>query len=275
MRDVTESIAPISWGDPAIDLVLPRPATPSMLLIEQERKEFRGVLLRMVADELAAGRPVHWIDGGMGFDPSPLLPLLRMRGCHDRSALRRFHICRGFTAHQTASIVERLAREASSDNAPKRIAAGRLIIASDLPRMFMDAQLKAAEARSLLRATIEQCRRLSRSSSSLLLITSRRYSSPPLSRDMRLMLSQEVDDVLRLSGIGRGRRGYNSMRLHLASLDRGMVWARLPLGQTSLLEFRQTHASSVVCNFEPPATLSSLQPNGESRAVAARTASGV
>lgn len=272
MRDVTEAI---SWGDPAIDLVLPHPNLPSMLLVEQERKEFRGVLLRMVADELAAGRPVHWIDGGMGFDPSPLLPLLRMRGCHDRSALRRFHICRGFTAHQTASIIERLAREACSENAPERIAAGRLFIASDLPRMFMDTQLKAAEGRSLLRATLKQCRLLSRNSQALLLITSRRYSSPPLSRDMRLMLSQEVDDVLRLTGTGRARRGFNSMRLHLDSLDRGMVWARLPLGQTSLLEFRQTHASRVDCCFEPPATCSSLQPKGESRAVAARTASGV
>lgn len=272
MRDVTE---PISWGDPAIDLVLPRPILPSMLLVEQERKEFRGVLLRMVADELAAGRPVHWIDGGMGFDPSPLLPLLKMRGCHDRSALRRFHICRGFTAHQTASIIERLTREACSEDSPKRIIAGRLIIASDLPRMFMDTQLKAAEARSLLRVTLQQCRKLCGASSSLMLISSRRYSSPPLSRDMRLMLKQEVDDVLRLSGAGRGRRGINSMRLHLDSLDRGMIWARLPLGQTSLLEFRQTHASRVDCCFEPPATRSSLQPKGESRAVAARTASEV
>lgn len=272
MRDVTE---PISWGDPAIDLVLPRPSLPTMLLVEQERKEFHGVLLRMVADELAAGRPVHWIDGGMGFDPSPLLPLLKMRGCHDRSALRRFHICRGFTAHQTASIVERLAREAGSQNAPERIAAGRLIIASDLPRMFMDTQLKAAEGRSLLRATIAQCKDLSRASQSLLLITSRRHSSPPLSRDMRLMLSGEADDVLRLSGSGRGRRGFTSMRLHLESLGRGMVWSLLPLGQTSLLEFRQTHAASVVCCSEPLTTSSSLQPNGERRAVAARTASGV
>ena len=72
----------ISWGDPAIDLVLPKPKTPAVLLIDQNRKEFQDVLLRMVANDLSESRPVHWIDGGMAFDPSPILPLLRMRGCN-------------------------------------------------------------------------------------------------------------------------------------------------------------------------------------------------
>ena len=65
----------ISWGDSAIDLVLPKPKVPSVLLIDQHRKEFQGALLRMVANDLSESIPVHWIDGGMAFDPSPLLPL--------------------------------------------------------------------------------------------------------------------------------------------------------------------------------------------------------
>ncbi len=74
----------LSWGDGMIDLALPRPNLGSLLLVEQDKREFRGVLLRMVTDELVAGRPVHWIDGGMGFDPSPLLPLLRIRDASTR-----------------------------------------------------------------------------------------------------------------------------------------------------------------------------------------------
>ena len=51
----------LSWGDGKINLALPRPNLGSLLLVEQDKREFRGVLLRMVADELVAGRPVHWI----------------------------------------------------------------------------------------------------------------------------------------------------------------------------------------------------------------------
>ena len=43
----------ISWGDSAIDLVLPKPMAPSVLLIDQDRKEFQGALLRMVANDLS------------------------------------------------------------------------------------------------------------------------------------------------------------------------------------------------------------------------------
>ena len=60
----------ISWGDSAIDLVLPKPKVPSVLLIDQHRKEFQGALLRMVANDLSESIPVHWIDGGNRFDPT-------------------------------------------------------------------------------------------------------------------------------------------------------------------------------------------------------------
>ncbi len=267
----------LSWGDGIIDLALPRPNLGSLLLVEQDKQEFRGVLLRMVADELVAGRPVHWIDGGMGFDPSPLLPLLRIRGCFDKTALRRFHICRGFTAHQTAAIIARLADEASASEPPNRLSAGRLIITSNLARMFMDTQLKRAEGRSLLRGALTDLRRLCSASESLLIITSRRHSSPPMSKDLRALMISQVDDRLSVIPAGRGshRRGISSMRLHLASVDRSITWARLPQGQTSLLDFRHIHASRHVCIDEPPLIISSFQPKGESRALAARMASGV
>ena len=171
----------ISWGDSAIDLVLPKPKVPSVLLIDQHRKEFQGALLRMVANDLSESIPVHWIDGGMAFDPSPLLPLLRIRGCKNREVLSNFHICRGFTAHQTASIIQRLSNEAGSKNSPNRLIEGRIIVISQIPRMFMDAQLKKSERRSLLKATLQRCRDISKDSNSLVVLTSSRNSSPPLS----------------------------------------------------------------------------------------------
>jgi len=267
----------ISWGDSAIDLVLPKPKAPTVLLVDQDRMEFQGSLLRMVANELSESRPVHWIDGGMAFDPSPLLTLLRIRGCDNHKALSKFHICRGFTAHQTASIIQRLASEANSKDSPNRMREGRIIVISEIPRMFMDTQLKKPEGRSLLKATLQRCRDISKDSKSLVILTSSRNSSPPLSKEMRNILREFSDDTLRVSEIRlkKFNRGLTRNRLHLSSVNRQMIWAQLPLGQTSLLEYRHVQASRLDCLFEPAATSSSFQPKGDSMDVAARTASGV
>ena len=267
----------ISWGDPAIDLALPKPKTATVLLIEQNRKEFQDVLLGMIAKDLSESRPVHWIDGGMAFDPSPILPLLRMRGYTRREALGNFHICRGFTAHQTASIVQRLADEAKSNDPPNRIIEGRIIVVSQIPRMFMDTQLKKPEGRSLLKATLQRCRDISKDSNSLVILTSSRNLSPPLSKDLHNILRQFTDDVLRIgeNSSKTRNRGLTRKKLHLQSLDREMIWSHLPFGQTSLLEFRHIQRSRLDCLIEPETTVSSFQPKGDSIEVAARTASGV
>ncbi len=267
----------ISWGDCSIDLSFPKPRLSSVLLIDQNIQDFQSVLLRMVANELESSRPVHWIDGGMSFDPSPLLPLLRMRNCDTLNPLRSFHISRGFTAHQTVSIVKRLADEAKLSPPPDRIINGRLIIISEVSRMFMDSQLKKPEGRSLLTETLERCRALSKDSESLVIITSSRNSSPPLSKDMRHILRRFSDDTLRISNLlSKNRdRSFVRKKLHLLSIDKEVIWANLPVGQTSLLEFRHNQESRLDCLIEPLARSSSLQPNGESIAVAARIANRV
>ena len=267
----------ISWGDSAINLVLPQPKASSVLLIDQDEKEFENSLLRIVANELSESRSVYWVDGGMAFDPSSLLPLLRIRGCDNHQALSNFHICRGFTAHQTTSIIQRLANEAGSKDPPNSMREGRIIVISEIPRMFMDTQLKKSEGRSLLKATLQRCRDISKDSNSLVILTSSRNLSPPLSMEMLDILRKSSDDTLRVSEIRlkKYNRGLVRKRLHLSSVDREMIWAQLPLGQTSLLEYRHIQTSRLDCLIDPAATASSFQPKGDSMEVAARTASEV
>ena len=94
---------------------------------------------------------------------------------------------------------------------------------------------------------------------------------------MREILRQFQMIYLRIDELRskKSNRGLVRKRLHLLSLDREMIWAQLPFGQTSLLEFRHIQTSRLDCLFEPAATTSSFQPKGDSIEVAARTASGV
>ena len=141
----------------------------------------------------------------------------------------------------------------------------------------MDSQLKKPEGRSLLTETLERCRALSKDSESLVIITSSRNSSPPLSKDMRHILRRFSDDTLRISNLlsKNHDRSFIRKKLHLLSIDKEVIWANLPVGQTSLLEFRHNQESRLDCLIEPLARSSSLQPNGERIAVAARTANRV
>jgi hypothetical protein len=259
-----------------LDLQLPRLKTGTLLLLEQERREMMPLVHRMVCDELAEARPVHWIDGGMMFDPSRILSLLLWRDCPS-DAMDRLHVCRGFTVHQTAAIVERLAVEATEESPPERLSEGRLVVASDLARMFADPQVNQAEGRALLRKTLEDLRTTAETSDLLVVITTCRQTTPILPKALRANLEHAADDCLRTSRVVRGeRRGRGStFLLHLASIGLKVPWAGLDEGQTSLLEFRlHTHIASEVCTDLPPLIPSSDQPNGAKSAVAARMARG-
>ena len=82
----------------------------------------------------------------------------------------------------------------------------------------MDTQLKKPEGRSLLKATLQRCRDISKDSKSLVILTSSRNSSPPLSKEMRNILRQFSDDTLRVSEIRlkKYNRGLVRKRLHLS-----------------------------------------------------------
>ena len=64
----------------------------------------------MLCQEIYAGRPVHWIDGGMSLDPSALIRPLSDRG-RTPSSLSLLRTCRAFTAHQMHELVSRLERD--------------------------------------------------------------------------------------------------------------------------------------------------------------------
>ena len=117
----------VSWGVRSLKSSLPSPEVGGMLLIEGLKRSTRYLTRHMICEELVKGRPVHWIDGGMGLDPSTLIrPLAHKK--KGIELLDNLYACRGFTAHQMAEIIKRLASKNSDDNLRK----GRLIVVSDL-----------------------------------------------------------------------------------------------------------------------------------------------
>jgi len=269
----------VVWGDAQLDSSLPPPETGHLLLLDQSSREMYPALLRMAASELASGHPVHWLDGACRFDPIPLMPLLHWRGARPHVALADLHVCRGFTAHQLSAQVDRLAAEASSDTVPDRLANGRLVVVSNLPRMFVDPQVRRSEGGAMLRRALLRLRRIAKSTDSVVVASSSRDVMPPLPRSMRQEARTISDDVIRSEPLRtkvRKRRGELPMRLSHESSNIRFDWIPLPWQQSSLRDFERGHqASRLDCLRAPSPIRSSDQPNGERIAETARTANGV
>ena len=262
-------VGSLSWGDRLLDRSFPRPRCGELTLFLQSGRELEPLLLRVAAAELAADRPLHWIDGGGRIDPGRLTPLLHWRGADVRAALARMQVCRGFTAHQLQAQVARLA--AVGEGTPEEL---RLVIVDRLAAMFADPQVAGGEGRALLRSSLEALTTLARERSMCVLVSVATRASPPLPREHEQMLLRHADATLRSRPV-HGRTASGVRLLHQPSAET-LRWRPLPWNQASLLDFTSKAEKAVSVNGERDARSipDSSQPNGESTAQMERTASG-
>ncbi len=254
----------VSWGIRFLKSKLPSPEVGNMLLIEGSKRSTRYITRYMICDELAKGRPVHWIDGGMGLDPSTLIrPLAhKKRGIE---ALDNLHACRGFTAHQIAQIVKRLDSEVDDEDLVK----GRLIVISDLASMFADTQVKHAEGSAMLKESLAHIQSMANKWNSLVVVTVNYQAQPYLSKSMKLDLKNAASDRLTILSQSKGAI---TAKLHSIGMTAEPLVKRD--SQVSLQDFTvPDHISKVVWTDPPEANSSSDNPNGDSSAEAARKAS--
>ena len=254
----------VSWGVRSLKSSLPSPEVGGMLLIEGLKRSTRYLTRHMICEELVKGRPVHWIDGGMGLDPSTLIrPLAHKK--KGIELLDNLYACRGFTAHQMAEIIKRLASKNSDDNLRK----GRLIVVSDLASMFADSQVKRAEGSAMLKDSLSDIQYIAKKWNSLVLVTVNYQSKPFLSKSMKSELKNSAND--RLTILSQSKSTI-SAKLHSIDMTVQPLEKRNP--QVSLQDFiLPHHMSKVVCTEPLETNSSSDNPKGDNNAEAARKAS--
>ena len=254
----------VSWGVRSLKSSLPSPEVGGMLLIEGLKLSTRYLTRHMICEELVKGRPVHWIDGGMGLDPSTLIrPLAHKK--KGIELLDNLYACRGFTAHQMAEIIKRLASKTSDDNLRK----GRLIVVSDLASMFADSQVKRAEGSAMLKESLSDIQYIAKKWNSLVLVTVNYQSKPFLSKSMKSELKNSAND--RLTILSQSKSAI-TVKLHSVDMTVQPLEKRNP--QVSLQDFiLPDHISKVVWTEPLETNSSSDNPKGDNNAEAARKAS--
>ena len=143
-----------------------------------------------VVAALQAGQSVHWIDGASRINPARFLNRFPPDESNVHDHLHRLFIGRGFTVHQLATLVERLAREVSITGSP--------LVVIDAPiSMHLDAQIGDHEARCLMRRLMEEVQSIAiKQQTAIILITDK---EPKSKRHQQLLRMVEQKSTQQLS----------------------------------------------------------------------------
>jgi hypothetical protein len=150
-----------------------------------------------VVAALQAGQSVHWIDGASRINPARFLNRFPPDESDVQEHLHRLFIGRGFTVHQLATLVERLAREVSITGSP-------LVIIDAPISMHLDGQIGDHEARCLMRRLMEEVQSIAtKQQTAIILITDK---EPKSKRHQQLLRMVEQQSTQQLSENRPARR---------------------------------------------------------------------
>ena len=257
----------VSWGVSEMSLIFPRPKTSTVMLIEGSRQSSLRFVIEMICEEISSDTPVYWVDGGMSLNPSALIHPLSARGS-PTTCIGLLRACRAFTAHQMVDLIRRLDEEIRAYADRKK---PRLVVVTDLAKMFADRQLNGAESRAMLEECLDTIQMLSKSMNLLFVLT---LAESGASRNQRKMVDKIrglVDDRITIKSWKDEHIVATNHMLDLTTSP--MITA--PLSATLLDFYPVDQSSIVVCTSPPFNKISSVIPNGESMDSEARSASAL
>ena len=156
----------------------------------QAGRSMRKYAESWVVAALQTGESVHWIDGASRINPARFLNRFPPDESNVHDHLHRLFIGRGFTVHQLATLIERLAREVSITGSP--------LVVIDAPiSMHLDAQIGDHEARCLMRRLMEEVQSIAtKQQTAIILITDK---EPKSKRHQQLLRMVEQKSTQQLS----------------------------------------------------------------------------
>jgi len=199
-------------------------------------RSMRPVAEHWVAQALAAGRVVHWVDGACRVDPSRVIPLLATLQTDIEACLSQLYLSRGFTLHQLDRQLERLSQELSITRSP-------LLIVDGLLAMHEDDAIKRRESRTLFRRHVGWLRRLAqRQHVAVVVITEHHAVS---THQQRLVQGLHRQAQQHLIGHWQGSRRRRQLVLYHPRSGLQGRWQDATPDHQSRLSFTQRHPNAM------------------------------
>jgi hypothetical protein len=148
-----------------------------------------------------------YIDGGMAADPYRIAHHARALQLDAYDVLSSVSIARAFTLYQLCSLIHDTLEPTITHQQPRTVIIGRF------PSLYLDPDVPADEATTLLATTLETLKRLTSQYRLITVLTNKDRTILPSQRGLRDTLYETADDVLRLKDFDEG--------LHLDNLKTG------------------------------------------------------
>tara|TARA_B100000900_G_scaffold415661_1_gene446473 strand:- start:722 stop:1513 length:792 start_codon:yes stop_codon:yes gene_type:complete len=254
----------LSWGIDFLDTKYPKIETREVMLIRGKKSSNSHLIKYIICEELSKQKPVYWIDGGMGLDPSLLIPILLKKN-GKVTDLDYLHACRGFTAHQMLEIIKRLASKTEEEDKLHR---GKLIVISDLVNMFTDEQVSSSEGNAMLKMSLYYIKEIVQKYNSVAILTVGSKQESYLSQSMKDTLTTEIRNSISI--ISKSRE-ITVLKSELTGMVTNPLLIRNYKSYSQDLEV-SSQVSKVVCTDPVKMISSSEIPNGDKSADDARKA---
>lgn len=199
-------------------------------------RSMRPVAEHWVAQALAAGRVVHWVDGACRIDPSRVIPLLATLQTDIEACLSRLYLSRGFTLHQLDRQLERLSQEFSITRSP-------LLIVDGLLAMHEDDAIKRRESRTLFRRHVEWLRTLAEQRHVAVVVITEHHATS--THQQRLVQGLHRQAQQHLIGRWQGSRRRRQLVLYHPRSGLQGRWQDATSNQQSRLSFTQRHPNTM------------------------------
>ena len=90
-----------------------------------------------------------YLDGGMCADPYRIARYARLMELNQKETLEHIHICRAFTVYQLSTLIFDMIEPAIKRYDPRTLIIGKM------PVLYLDSDVKTKEAKTLMKANIE------------------------------------------------------------------------------------------------------------------------
>lgn len=166
-----------------------------------------------------------YIDGGMCANPYTIARYARMMELDQREALDSVVISRAFTVYQLSSLVQDLLEPLLQKKNPRTLLIGML------PALYLDSDVPAQEAETLLKQDLEKIQDLTKKYQLITVFTN--LDAMPLSpsRGLGKILYESVNEVVRMKEFEHGTS------LELVKRQKSTMIVRCAEGQRCLEEF--------------------------------------
>ena len=168
---------------------------------------------------------VIYIDGGMSADPYKIAEYAKKMELNQKELLEHIHISRAFTVYQLTTQIQEMLEQAIKRYHPRTLIIGRF------PILYLDSDVEAKEAKTLLRSNLHKIKELTAKYDLITIFTNLDREMASSNRNINRIVYNNVDETILI------KQEEHATYVELLNKKKNTIIPNLVKGQLRLPDF--------------------------------------